>query len=1125
MHVLFIDESRKQARKRVERVLDRYLDRIAQSTWRGRLSAEGLRVVAAQLKHRASRHTSVACYIERRQELEPAFHIGSRARFNAEGHYAIHRGQIPISVKQSRAIGIGWQQLISCVDLAALLHDIGKSSAAFQAKLRRCRPGERLGDPIRHEMISMLFIWCALRRGGDDELLKLFDNPETQSLDALYTEAAGLADQVLTSGELPHIHWNAEQPVASALLFLVATHHKLLDADLTAERVVFKPTHHLHPQLLAKQGGNSGSEAAPYPSLFQNERYRHALQRAAHGLQTAKAAGEWAITSQTLYAYGRLCLMLGDHYASALGSSRNAHADQQDQLFANTGSNPNTGKTWLAEPLADHLLSVARQARGFVRALRRSQNAFPQVSETEIPNPLLQPTSHGRFAWQGDAVAKVQAAEAPQQGFFGIVMARTGLGKTRGCPAILQAAAGRCRFFLGLGLRTLALQSGDEYAEEIGFQPWHLATIIGDETARRLHEIDRETAAEQVTDQGGSSAEEQDVWDELVPAYGSGEALTAWQANPDYEPDHAELGALGGGPGHEPNTGALPERIERALEYGRARHAKQLLRTPVIAATVDQLMSAADARGGRHLYRMLRLATSDLILDEVDSYEPEDLAAISRLVFLAGAFGRQVVIASATLPPSVSRALFASYHAGRRAYAALTGAAGQCLAGWISDKPDLTRIEPHSPDTFAERHRELTKAVVCQLDQEQPRRRMTLIQPGEQSPAAAYAAMTESAKRLHAAQAFAYQGLQVSVGVVRFANIRSCREYTRYLLQTPAFSEIALGVVCYHSRLLGVVRFAVERRLNHILKRKGSAPNARLLNDPDIQRLLGRAHDKGQRDVMILVIASPIEETGRDHDFDYAVMEPSSTRSIIQLAGRVLRHREAAPNGPNCAILDAPLRYYRGEQPPYYRYPGIETPLQAKGLKAPQLADHHLQAILDIPLLEERLDARLALLEPEGFSNDSELTQQEHSLLREVLEDGPYAALRYSQQSGLPFASWMPEHRRFRRDDASARLFLYIDEANEQQWKLIDANGETRPIGKERIRESNIQAESAFADRLLVPIAVNSLLKQLETRFGISDRERLCRDLLGTTIPFDIKGELEHDPVLGLDRKRVESAV
>ncbi|MEX6067036.1 hypothetical protein [Providencia hangzhouensis] len=46
-----------------------------------------------------------------------------------------------------------------------------------------------------------------------------------------------------------------------------------------------------------------------------------------------------------------------------------------------------------------------------------------------------------------------------------------------------------------------------------------------------------------------------------------------------------------------------------------------------------------------------------------------------------------------------------------------------------------------------------------------------------------------------------------------------------------------------------------------------------------------------------------MEEVGRDHDFDWAVIEPSSYRSIVQMAGRVRRHRAGEVASPNIALL------------------------------------------------------------------------------------------------------------------------------------------------------------------------------------------------------------------------------
>ena len=61
------------------------------------------------------------------------------------------------------------------------------------------------------------------------------------------------------------------------------------------------------------------------------------------------------------------------------------------------------------------------------------------------------------------------------------------------------------------------------------------------------------------------------------------------------------------------------------------------------------------------------------------------------------------------------------------------------------------------------------------------------------------------------------------------------------------------------------------------------------------------------------MVATPVEEVGRDHDFDWAIVEPSSYRSIIQLAGRVLRHRKLDQDiqNPNIALMQYNLKGLR----------------------------------------------------------------------------------------------------------------------------------------------------------------------------------------------------------------------
>ena len=80
------------------------------------------------------------------------------------------------------------------------------------------------------------------------------------------------------------------------------------------------------------------------------------------------------------------------------------------------------------------------------------------------------------------------------------------------------------------------------------------------------------------------------------------------------------------------------------------------------------------------------------------------------------------------------------------------------------------------------------------------------------------------------------------------------------------------------------MRHTQEAYLDKILKRKNG--NSHILNDPIIRQHIDNSQVKN---ITFVLITTPVEEVGRDHDFDWAVIEPSSYRSFIQLAGRVFK--------------------------------------------------------------------------------------------------------------------------------------------------------------------------------------------------------------------------------------------
>lgn len=170
-------------------------------------------------------------------------------------------------------------------------------------------------------------------------------------------------------------------------------------------------------------------------------------------------------------------------------------------------------------------------------------------------------------------------------------------------------------------------------------------------------------------------------------------------------------------------------------------------------------------------------------------------------------------------------------------------------------------------------------------------------------------------------------GKKVSIGLVRMANIRPAIQVANHLADKLGTNA---RVACYHANQLAIKRFHIERRLDHLLTRKsgnqGKGPNLHITSDPEIRSMLD--DPSCQKDLLLIVVATPVEEIGRDHDFDWAVIEPSSSQSIVQTGGRVNRHRLAPISEPNIAILQYNFKCVDGGNQPgkvVFNQPGLET--------------------------------------------------------------------------------------------------------------------------------------------------------------------------------------------------------
>ena len=193
------------------------------------------------------------------------------------------------------------------------------------------------------------------------------------------------------------------------------------------------------------------------------------------------------------------------------------------------------------------------------------------------------------------------------------------------------------------------------------------------------------------------------------------------------------------------------------------------------------------------------------------------------------------------------------------------------------------------------------------------------------------------------------------------AKITPCVKVSLYLMKCGWSEGIAVRVMTYHSRQILLLRHEQERYLDKVLTRKTQSATV------DFQDETVRKHldSTPEENIIFILVATPVEEVGRDHDFDWAVVEPSSYRSIIQLAGRVLRHRQPVSGTlekKNMAIMAYNLKAWQGKEPAYSK-PGYETEKR-------KLNSYDMHDLVDEEELSRRIDAVPRILKPEMLDKE-----------------------------------------------------------------------------------------------------------------------------------------------------------
>ena len=154
MNILLIAQCDKRALVESRRILDQFAERRGERTWQTPITQAGLDTLRKLLKKSARRNTAVACHwIRGRDHSELLWIVGDASRFNEQGAVPTNSTRRDVLRKADENDWHSAEDIRLLSTLAALLHDLGKASLAFQNRLKPDAPMVR--NLYRHEWTSL----------------------------------------------------------------------------------------------------------------------------------------------------------------------------------------------------------------------------------------------------------------------------------------------------------------------------------------------------------------------------------------------------------------------------------------------------------------------------------------------------------------------------------------------------------------------------------------------------------------------------------------------------------------------------------------------------------------------------------------------------------------------------------------------------------------------------------------------------------------------------------------------------------------------------------------------------------------------------------------------------------
>lgn len=1063
MMVTFISQCEKKALKKTRRVLDAFADRIGDNAWQTVITMEGLKTVKKMLRQTASKSTAVSCHwIRSRSRSQFLWVVGNKSKFD-------ERGVVPVNYTENEisqySDNYQWRMMPIiqyAVAIAGMFHDFGKASVLFQKKIDVSQESERF-EPYRHEWLSLRLFQRFVGNKTDKEWLETLSQVEQDQATDCFKD--GLEGSVANNHPLKY----ENSPFAQLVAWLILTHHKLpiypkwkrnsppAFNDIPEWMVRnFDAIWNSHNCIDADQKERmkenwTFKKGLPYKSMHWRSKVCLIASEANAKLRHQYCQEPDWLNQHLFTAHvSRLCLMLADHYYSAQEKVTEEWRSPNYAVWANTDKTMG-----LKQQLDEHLIGVSHHAKKIAQALPKLNTSLDSLDNNVALESNVKKKHKKGFGWQDDArkCSDKLSKFTITKGFFGINMASTGKGKTLANAKVMYAigrGTGRKRFCVALGLRTLTLQTGREYRKEIKLNEEELAIVVGGTAVKQLFENKQNLQSADEYKNTGSESQ-----DGL------------------FDPD-IKINYKGGLAKHSLSKWT---RQEKSLD--------KLINAPVLVCTIDHLIPATEGtKGGRQIAPMLRLLTSDLVLDEPDDFGLEDLPALCRLVHWAGLLGSRVLLSTATMPPTLSYALFLAYRKGWAQYAKanITDWKGEISCAWF-DEFRSKAGEYSNVNQFKSSHESYVKKRIKNL-----KARVTAKQKGSIIPVQLENGSISN-RMAHTIQKYIIKQHQnhyqnqndknISIGLVRMANIDPLVAVSRELLaRNVPDSDTSIHYCVYHSRYPLAIRSHLENKLDRILKRKEPEE---IWWHPEIEEKL---KNNRQTNHIFVVMASPVAEVGRDHDYDWAIVEPSSMRSIIQLAGRVLRHRPIVPLKPNILLLNKNYKAISGK-PVCFTKPGFES----RKFKAQNT--HNLSKVLTKDQYEAISAApRIMGIEERNLQNEtwSNLGELEHKSLADQLFFGD-----------KPANVWWKEHpqwcgevqrqQRFRKSKKDDAYYLWVKDENSPikwRWKNESVKparfGELSGISIDKIQLNNHGAGNDFWFELDPTNIYSQLAEELEIR-------------------------------------------